>query len=99
MTIDPGLWPRASSGLVPSRRIVRRFVFQRPIRGAFQILELTGAERPEKGEKADPAEQECRRHKPGKRRHDRPPPARRAALTVTRIEDVDMTMAAISGVT
>src|SRR6476660_9519170 len=83
----------------PIERVFRRIILQCPISGAFQIIELAGAERPEKGEKADRAEQECRRHEPGKRGHDFRTPASRAALSVTRIDEVDITMAAISGVT
>ena len=46
-----------------------------------------------------PAERERRRHEPGQRRHGSTLPASRAALATTRIEEVDMTMAAINGET
>ena len=79
--------------------IVQGFVLQGPIGCPLQILELAGAQGPEKSEKADPAQKQGRRNEPGERRHDSLPPASRAALSVTRIEEVDMTIAAISGVT
>ena len=81
------------------RLIVRRIVLERAIGSAVKVLELTRAERPQEGRKADAAEQQRHRNQPGERGHDRPLPARRAALRVTRMEEVDMTMAAISGVT
>ncbi len=74
-------------------------VLQRPVGGALEILELTRVQRPEKGRKPKATEQERCRDEPGERRHERPSQERRVALRVTRIEDVDMTMAAISGVT
>jgi len=79
--------------------IVQGLVFQGTIGCPLQILELAGAQGPEKSEKADRAQKQRRRNEPGERRHESLPPASRAALSVTRIEEVDMTMAAISGVT
>jgi hypothetical protein len=74
-------------------------VFKGAIGRAFEIVELARAERPQERCETEPAESKGRRHEPSKRRHGRTLPARRAALATTRIDDVDMTMAAISGVT
>jgi len=79
--------------------LIRGLVLERAIGGAIKIVELAGAERPQKRRKTDAAKQQRHRNQPSERGHDRPLPARRAALRVTRIDEVDMTMAAISGVT
>jgi len=84
---------------VRSRAIVQGLILEGPIGCPLQILELAGAQGPEESEKADRAQKQGRRNEPGERRHDPLPLARRAALSVTRIEEVDMTIAAISGVT
>jgi hypothetical protein len=40
--------------------IFRRIVLERAIGGAFEVLELAGAQRPEKGGEPEAVEQECR---------------------------------------
>ena len=79
--------------------LLGRIVLERTVGGAFEVLELAGAERPEKRGKPQPAEEQRGRHEPGERRHGGGLPASRSALAVTRIDEVDMTIAAISGVT
>lgn len=79
--------------------ILRRIVLERAIGSAFEILELARVERPEKGEQAKRAKEQRRWDEPGERGHDFGPPASRAAFSVTRIDEVDITIAAISGVT
>ncbi len=79
--------------------LIRRIVFQRAIGCAFQVFELAGAQRPQEGDKAKPAKKERRRYQPCECSHDFRTPASRVAFSVTRIDDVDITMAAISGVT
>lgn len=79
-----------------------RFVLKSPIGRAFQILILAGFERPKEGRKPHAAQEERRRNEPDKRRHsDNSSFAvrRRKAFTVTMMEEVDMAMAAMSGVT
>jgi len=83
-------------------RVLFRFrglVLQRPIGRALQILELAGTQGPEKGHKPNSAEEQRRRDEPSQRRHDFRTQASRMAFDVTRIEDVAITIAAISGVT
>jgi len=77
----------------------RRLVLQRPIGRAFQILELAGPQGPEEGHKPKSAKQKRRRDEPGQSRHGFRTKASRMAFAVTRIEDVAITTAAISGVT
>ena len=79
--------------------LIWRIVFQSPISCAFQVFELAGAQRPQEGDKAKPAKKERRRYQPCECSHDFRTPASRVAFSVTRIDDVDITMAAISGVT
>ena len=76
-----------------------RLVLERAIGGAFEIVELAGAERPHEGAQTNSTQQQCNRHKPGESGHVRGFPARRSAFAVTRIDELDMTIAAISGVT
>ena len=77
----------------------RRLVLEGPIGRALQILELAGTQGPEKGHKPNSAEEQRRRDEPSQRRHDFRTQASRMAFDVTRIEDVAITIAAISGVT
>ena len=78
---------------------LRRLVLERPIGRALQILELAGAQGPEEGHKPKTAKKQRRRDKPGQGRHGFRTQASRMALAVTRIDDVAITTAAISGVT
>ena len=77
----------------------RRLVLERPIGSALQILELTGTQGPEEGRKPKPAEEERDRDEPSQGRHGFRTQASRMAFAVTRIEDVAITTAAMSGVT
>ena len=81
--------------------VFRRIVLERTVGGAFEVFELARAERPEKCNKAEYAEEQRGRPEPRERRHRGGLPAkkRRNALAVTRIDEVDMTIAAINGVT
>lgn len=79
--------------------ILRGIVLERPIGRALEILELARTERPQKGEQSKAPKKKRSRDEPGERRHDFRIPASRVAFSVTRIDDVDITMAAISGVT
>ena len=89
-----------------------RVVLEDPLAGAFEILVLPGAEAPQEGEQRTDPHQQGDRNKKQKARHcatavrrttgdDEALPASRSRrpLPTTTSEDVDMAIAAISGVT
>lgn len=83
------------------RRRADLVILQRAPCGTIQILELIGVQRPQEGRKTKPSEEERNRNKPGKgchlhtfRRFD----LRRTAFAVTAMDELDMAIAAISGV-
>ena len=78
---------------------LRRLVLERAIGRALQILELAGPQGPEEGHKPKTAEKECRWDEPSQGRHGFLTQASRMAFDATRIDDVAITTAAISGVT
>lgn len=92
----------AETGAPPSASfilVVWRLVFKRTIGGTVEIIELPRTQRPQERNETERAKNERGGDKPSKCRHDRPHPAKREALSVTRIDELDMTMAAMSGVT
>lgn len=69
------------------------------LRGAFEIVELTAAQRPEESGQSQEAENHGQGNQKQKAVHHFLPRARRIALPMTRIEEDDIAIAAISGVT
>ena len=70
--------------------------------GTIQVLELSGAQGPDKGDKAGTSQGERGRNEPGEGGHVRSSSfavRSRTALRVTAMEEPDMAMAAIKGVT
>ena len=90
-------FPRVS-GACPYRRLV----LKRPVGRAFQILVLAGLERPKECGEPNAAHKEGQRNEPCKCGHCANSSfavRKRSAFTVTMMDDVDIAMAAINGVT
>ena len=80
------------------RRIV--VVEQDAVAGAVEIVELAGLQRPQEGGQAEQAQHQGQRDQPDAGRPSaRAARFRRSALTMTRSDEVDMAIAATSGVT
>lgn len=78
--------------------ILRFAINQDPLACAFKIVELPAGQRPNEGSQAAQSQQQRDRDKdgnPGHRAHR----VRRSALATTMMEEVDIAIAAISGVT
>ena len=89
---------------MPWCRVRRRLVFflvkQNTARRAVEIFVLARSQRPEKGAEPEKPEEQCDRNEIDEHGHDgRTPRWSRKALAMTRIEELDMAIAAISGVT
>lgn len=83
-------------------RLIGRIVFESAIGRAFEILELPGFERPYETRKPQAAKKQSGRDQPEKRGHavsSSLAVLSRIAFSVTRIDDVDIAMAATRGVT
>lgn len=77
---------------------VRMPILQDPNRRALKILELPGPQRPEKGDQPARSEQQRNRNQDGEPVHDAAE-RRRKELQTTTIDEQDIAIAAISGVT
>ena len=85
-------------GGAPAALFFRRPIFQYSERRAVQVLELVGAQGPEEGREAGAAEQQGDRNQDHQAVHDAAERSR-SELATTMIEEQDMAMAAIIGVT
>lgn len=80
----------------------RRLVFKRPVGRAFHILVLAGLERPKECGEPNAAHKEGQRNEPCKCGHCANSSfavRKRSAFTVTMMDEVDIAIAAINGVT
>src|SRR5690606_36370178 len=87
---------------LPGPRLRRLLVEQDAVRGPLQVVELTRAQRPEESGQPEQAEEEGDRDQIDQHVHAASHPfvrRSRSALTVTAMDDADITAAAISGVT
>jgi len=74
-------------------------VIEDALGGAVEIVELAGAHRPKEGAKPGQAEEQRRRYEDEEAVHGVRARPSRIALAITISDDVDMAMAARSGVT
>lgn len=93
---------RPRSGLFARRAVIQVIVVENAVRGAFQIVELARFQRPKERRKPRASHEQRRGNEPSERRHGFNLSfivRSLNAFAVTRIDDVDMAIAATRGVT